>query len=138
MSSPAPRPQTMAEKILSQRGDRTVYAGDLAVVEVDQVMVVDSIAQSFIERMQRDLAAVGVTRDLKVDSRAHRMRNLLGLMRKEEDRQCAVGSRESSLQVRAVSVHSRRLRGGIVHPGDDEPVTSSTIRASSASVSPSR
>lgn len=48
----------MAEKILSRRGDRAVYAGDLAVVEVDQVMVVDSIAQSFIERMQKDLAAV--------------------------------------------------------------------------------
>nr|WP_189004265.1 homoaconitate hydratase family protein [Deinococcus malanensis] len=52
------RPQTMAEKILSRRGDQTVYAGDLAVVDVDQVMVVDSIAQSFIERMQRDLTAV--------------------------------------------------------------------------------
>ncbi|MFC6659763.1 3-isopropylmalate dehydratase large subunit [Deinococcus multiflagellatus] len=46
----------MAEKILSRRG-RPVYAGDLAVVEVDQVMVVDSIAQSFIERMTRDLGA---------------------------------------------------------------------------------
>ncbi|WP_168734663.1 homoaconitate hydratase family protein [Deinococcus sp. KSM4-11] len=57
MSDPAHRPQTMAEKILSQRGDHVVYAGDLAVVEVDQVMVVDSIAQSFIERMQRDLDA---------------------------------------------------------------------------------
>ncbi len=52
------KPQTMAEKILSQRGDKPVYAGDLAVVEVDQVMVVDSIAQSFIERMTKDLAAV--------------------------------------------------------------------------------
>lgn len=57
MTAPVSRPQTMAEKILSQRGDHTVYAGDLAVVEVDQVMVVDSIAQSFIERMERDLAA---------------------------------------------------------------------------------
>lgn len=53
-----PKPQTMAERILSQRSGQTVYAGDLAVVEVDQVMVVDSIAQSFIERMERDLAAV--------------------------------------------------------------------------------
>lgn len=52
------RPQTMAEKILSRRGTEVVYAGDLAVVDVDQVMVVDSIAQSFIERMQRDLGAV--------------------------------------------------------------------------------
>ncbi|GAA5532587.1 homoaconitate hydratase family protein [Deinococcus aluminii] len=47
----------MAEKILSQRGSQTVYAGDLAVVDVDQVMVVDSIAQSFIQRMEEDLAA---------------------------------------------------------------------------------
>lgn len=47
----------MAEKILSQRGHQAVYAGDLAVVEVDQVMVVDSIAQSFMERMERDLNA---------------------------------------------------------------------------------
>ncbi|WP_216317576.1 3-isopropylmalate dehydratase large subunit [Deinococcus aestuarii] len=57
MNVPSPRPQTMVEKILSRRGDRTVYAGDLAVVEVDQVMVVDSIAQSFIQRMEQDLAA---------------------------------------------------------------------------------
>lgn len=47
----------MAERILSQRGGKAVYAGDLAVVEVDQVMVVDSIAQSFIQRMQNDLNA---------------------------------------------------------------------------------
>ncbi|MFC4425706.1 homoaconitate hydratase family protein [Deinococcus navajonensis] len=58
MTLPSSRPQTMAEKILSRRGTQTVYAGDLAVVDVDQVMVVDSIAQSFIERMQRDLNAV--------------------------------------------------------------------------------
>ncbi|MFC4637054.1 homoaconitate hydratase family protein [Deinococcus hohokamensis] len=58
MTLASPRPQTMAEKILSRRGTMTVYAGDLAVVDVDQVMVVDSIAQSFIERMQRDLEAV--------------------------------------------------------------------------------
>ncbi|TSA83016.1 3-isopropylmalate dehydratase large subunit [Deinococcus detaillensis] len=58
MTQSTPQPQTMAERILSQRGGGTFYAGDLAVVEVDQVMVVDSIAQSFIERMQKDLAAV--------------------------------------------------------------------------------
>ena len=40
--------QTMAEKILSARAGHPVHAGDLAVVEVDQVMVVDSIAQSVI------------------------------------------------------------------------------------------
>ncbi|WP_045233590.1 3-isopropylmalate dehydratase large subunit [Deinococcus pimensis] len=38
----------MAEKILSARARETVYAGDLAVVEVDHVMIVDSIAQSVI------------------------------------------------------------------------------------------
>ncbi|MDP9762783.1 3-isopropylmalate dehydratase large subunit [Deinococcus enclensis] len=58
MTSQASRPQTMAEKILSRRSGQVVYAGDLAVVDVDQVMVVDSIAQSFIERMQRDLGAL--------------------------------------------------------------------------------
>jgi methanogen homoaconitase large subunit len=58
VTSLAPHPQTMAERILSVRGGKPVYAGDLAVVEVDQVMVVDSIAQSFIERMQRDLDAL--------------------------------------------------------------------------------
>ncbi|MFB9994873.1 3-isopropylmalate dehydratase large subunit [Deinococcus oregonensis] len=58
MTLPALQPQTMAERILSVRGGKPVYAGDLAVVEVDQVMVVDSIAQSFIERMEHDLAAV--------------------------------------------------------------------------------
>ena len=52
------RPQTMAERILSRRSGAPVYAGELAVVEVDQVMVVDSIAQSFIERMTQDLQAV--------------------------------------------------------------------------------
>ncbi|PIG97660.1 3-isopropylmalate dehydratase large subunit [Deinococcus sp. UR1] len=57
MTNPTPRPQTMAEKILSRRGTQVVYAGDLAVVEVDQVMVVDSIAQSFIQRMGQDLNA---------------------------------------------------------------------------------
>ncbi|GGR24896.1 3-isopropylmalate dehydratase large subunit [Deinococcus ruber] len=60
-ASPAPqthKPQTMAERILSRRGNGTFYAGMLAVVEVDQVMVVDSIAQSFIERMERDLESV--------------------------------------------------------------------------------
>ena len=47
-TSHTPLPQTMAEKILSARSGRPVFAGDLAVVEVDQVMVVDSIAQSVI------------------------------------------------------------------------------------------
>lgn len=51
-------PQTMAEKILSRRGAKTVYAGDLAVVEVDNVMIVDSIAESVIEILENELHAV--------------------------------------------------------------------------------
>jgi methanogen homoaconitase large subunit len=45
----AMKPQTMAEKILSHKSGKTVYALDLAVVEVDNVMIVDSIAESVIE-----------------------------------------------------------------------------------------
>ena len=43
--------QTLAEKILSRRAGREVRAGELVVVEVDQVMVVDSIAGSFFKRL---------------------------------------------------------------------------------------
>jgi methanogen homoaconitase large subunit len=50
--------QTMAEKILSKRSAKTVYAGDLAVVEVDNVMIVDSIAESVIEILRDELNAV--------------------------------------------------------------------------------
>ena len=42
--------QTLAEKILSHKVGRPVRAGELVVVEVDQVMVVDSIAGSCFER----------------------------------------------------------------------------------------
>ncbi|AEB11422.1 3-isopropylmalate dehydratase large subunit [Marinithermus hydrothermalis] len=42
---------TLAEKILSQRARREVRAGELVVVEVDQVMVVDSIAPTVIQRL---------------------------------------------------------------------------------------
>ncbi len=51
------KPQTMAEKILSKRGSKTVFAGDLAVVEVDNVMIVDSIAESVIEILETELFA---------------------------------------------------------------------------------
>ncbi|RIH88703.1 3-isopropylmalate dehydratase large subunit [Calidithermus roseus] len=44
---------TLAEKILSQRAGREVRAGELVVVEVDQVMVVDSIAGSFFKRLEQ-------------------------------------------------------------------------------------
>ncbi len=52
-----PKPQTMAEKILSKKGNKTVYAGDLSVVEVDNVMIVDSIAESVIEVLEKELNA---------------------------------------------------------------------------------
>ncbi len=42
---------TLAEKILSRRARREVRAGELVVVEVDQVMVVDSIAPTVIARL---------------------------------------------------------------------------------------
>jgi methanogen homoaconitase large subunit len=51
-------PQTMAEKILSRRSGKTVYAGDLAVVEVDEVMIVDSIAESVIQVLEQELETV--------------------------------------------------------------------------------
>ena len=44
--------QTLAEKILSHKAGRPVEAGELLVVEVDQVMVVDSIAGSFFKRLE--------------------------------------------------------------------------------------
>jgi methanogen homoaconitase large subunit len=44
---------TLAEKILSHRAGRDVRSGDLVVVEVDQVMVVDSIAGSFFKRLEQ-------------------------------------------------------------------------------------
>lgn len=44
---------TLAEKILSQRAGKTVRVGELVVVEVDQVMVVDSIAGSFFKRLEQ-------------------------------------------------------------------------------------
>jgi methanogen homoaconitase large subunit len=51
-------PQTMAEKILSRRSGKTVFAGDLAVVEVDEVMIVDSIAESVIQVLEQELETV--------------------------------------------------------------------------------
>jgi methanogen homoaconitase large subunit len=42
---------TLAERILSVKAGRRVRAGELVVVPVDQVMVVDSIAGSFFKRL---------------------------------------------------------------------------------------
>lgn len=44
---------SLAEKILSHRAGREVRSGELVVVEVDQVMVVDSIAGSFFKRLEQ-------------------------------------------------------------------------------------
>ncbi|MGL4612195.1 MAG: 3-isopropylmalate dehydratase large subunit [Trueperaceae bacterium] len=44
---------TLAEKILSHRAGRDVHAGELVIVDVDQVMVVDSIAGSFFKRLEQ-------------------------------------------------------------------------------------
>ena len=46
---------TLAERILSVRSGKRVQAGELAVVEVDQVMVVDSIAPSAIRVVEESL-----------------------------------------------------------------------------------
>lgn len=55
MSLPDLRGLTLAERILSVRSGSRVRAGDLVVVPVDQVMVVDSIAPSVISRIENDL-----------------------------------------------------------------------------------
>ncbi len=46
---------TLAERILSVRSGSRVRAGELVVVDVDQVMVVDSVAPSVIARIENDL-----------------------------------------------------------------------------------
>lgn len=46
---------TLAERILSVRSGGRVQAGELVVVDIDQVMVVDSIAPSVIRRLEQDL-----------------------------------------------------------------------------------
>lgn len=46
---------TLAERILSAKAGRRVEAGDIAVVEVDGVMVVDSIAPSVMKLLDEEL-----------------------------------------------------------------------------------
>ena len=70
-----------------------------------------------------DLTTVGVPRELKIDAREHRLSDLLGLMREEQDGQRRVGPREGCLEIRSVSAHTGRLCGGVVHAGHNEPVT---------------
>ena len=55
MSLPDLRGLTLAERILSVRSGARVRAGELVVVEVDGVMVVDSVAPSVISRIENDL-----------------------------------------------------------------------------------
>ena len=54
-SPPDLRGLTLAERILSVRVGSRVRAGELVVVNVDQVMVVDSVAPSVIARIEDDL-----------------------------------------------------------------------------------
>ena len=49
--------QTLAEKIISHAAGETLKAGDLAVVQVDMAMSVDSIAPSVIRVMREQLGA---------------------------------------------------------------------------------
>jgi len=49
---------TLAEQILSRKAGKTVRAGEIAVVEVDQVMIVDSIAPDVIRIINEDLAGI--------------------------------------------------------------------------------
>ena len=49
---------TLAERILSVKSGKQVRAGDLAVVEVDQAMVVDSIAPDVMRIIDEDLGGV--------------------------------------------------------------------------------
>ena len=49
--------QTFAEQILSRAAGRTVQAGDLVVVDVDLVMMHDSLSPSIIETLHSELGA---------------------------------------------------------------------------------
>ena len=83
----------------------------------------DRLFQSDKKVERPDLTTVGVTRDLKIDAREHRVGHLLGLMREEKDRQRGVGSREGGLEIRSMSADTGRLCGGVVHAGHNKPVT---------------
>jgi methanogen homoaconitase large subunit len=54
------QPQTLAEKIISHAAGQIVKAGELAVVQVDMAMSVDSIAPSVIRVMREELRAAHV------------------------------------------------------------------------------
>jgi methanogen homoaconitase large subunit len=50
--------QTLSEQILSSASGRTVRAGELAVVELDRVMTIDSIAPEVIDVLEREFGIV--------------------------------------------------------------------------------
>ncbi len=52
------RALTLAERILSVKAGRRVHAGDVVVVPVDQVMMVDSIAPSVLALVENELGGV--------------------------------------------------------------------------------
>ena len=62
----ADQAQTLAEKIISHAAGHDVKAGDLAVVQVDMAMAVDSIAPSVIRVMREELGAAHVHNPARV------------------------------------------------------------------------
>ena len=70
-----------------------------------------------------DLAAVGVPGDLQIHPGAHRLRDLLGLMREKQHRQRRVGIGKGGLEIRAVPFDAGRMGGRVVDAGDDQLVT---------------
>jgi methanogen homoaconitase large subunit len=55
-----PRPQTLAEQILSHASGRRVYAGDLVIAEIARCMSHDSLTPEVIDTLQNTLGAAHV------------------------------------------------------------------------------
>jgi hypothetical protein len=64
------------------------------------------LIQSHKKVERPDLAAVSVPADLEIDAGPHCVRDLFGLMREEQDRQCRVGPREGGLEISAVPTNT--------------------------------
>ena len=60
----------------------------------------DRLVQSDKKVERPDLTTVGVTRELKVDAREHRLCDLFGLMREQQDRQRGISPGEGGLEIR--------------------------------------
>jgi methanogen homoaconitase large subunit len=52
--------QTLSEQILSHAAGRSVHAGELAIVDLDRVMTIDSIAPEVIDVLEHELGIVKV------------------------------------------------------------------------------